>query len=506
MTSHLRSERKMALVIAVAALLSLGDWCDPRPPVDPGGLDVSMNCVSDGGHLNLGSLQFHALDSSQLGTAECDDTPGDASIQVNDPLLQMTAHYHAERWNAGTEVGFEMLCEHDITSIDPDQVVGLTCIAARSEFVQVSRAGGTATPTKVIVGTRVTRVGASANVFYPPGNANVEVTCFGSDPVTIPENGSVEVEVPPFATITSCWLDAGFFGSGSHKSETPPLGLGVTSLKLSVFARLGGLCGSDADCAADLRCAPDGACQPGEEGDACASSYVPATGGGDCNEFAPTCYAGTCRNGSEGDGCFVDQECASGLGCATTGVRAPNGVPITSRRCMWRCDATHPCAGDLSCVDGLCHDGSRLDPCATHADCVSPLLCDLSRCVESNGDPGDPCSNASQCDQDPANHRYQICSDGHCSPPLVDAACEVQNDCGTGLDLPWVGHGLVCIEGTCQDGSYDDPCSADEECLSFHCNDGRCDGDSGDECHTFLDVRPKCYAPWVCVDYECDLP
>jgi hypothetical protein len=283
--------------------------------------------------------------------------------------------------------------------------------------------------------------------------------------------------------------------------------MGVTSLKLSVFARLGGLCGSDADCAADLRCAPDGACQPGEEGDTCASSYVPATGGGDCNAFAPSCVQGACRNGSEGDDCSVDQECASGLGCGATSAAVYDENLGTygeqPRLCIPRCGATQSCAAGLHCVDGLCHDGSLFEPCTASADCVEPLVCDprFDSCVRSDGNPGDPCSEAADCDQSPS---AQICHQEHCSAPSVGTPCETQSECGT-QELPWFHHGLVCIQDVCHDGSLGAPCSDDTHCISRYCHDGHCDGDSGDSCETWNQVYPSCYAPYVCIDNECDV-
>jgi hypothetical protein len=48
-------------------------------------------------------------------------------------------------------------------------------------------------------------------------------------------------------------------------------------------------------------------------------------------------------------------------------------------------------------------------------------------------------------------------------------------------------------------------CTEDQHCLSMDCHDGACDGDSGDDCQTWNHVYPSCYAPFVCIDHECDV-
>ena len=171
----------------------------------------------------------------------------------------------------------------------------------------------------------------------------------------------------------------------------------------------------------------------------------------------------------EGERCDGGDECQGALECYDDRCIA---VPTHGADC-----AEGVCAEDLQCgPDNRCIPyGSRGDACGDARYCDDDLYCDSrgARC-QPYLRAGQECAlNDSECDDD----LYCSPERGTCAPfPGVGGDCgDSGGDC---IDGAWCGPG-----GTCRaQGGQGAECDDDEQCRSWDCLDGYCDGDGdGDD-------------------------
>jgi hypothetical protein len=210
-------------------------------------------------------------------------------------------------------------------------------------------------------------------------------------------------------------------------------------------------CSTNADCQPDERCAyggPNaGTCRPADQ---CKYSYECGRG--------EICRRSNC----------VVPECSNDVACSPYACDADEGL------CKKVCQAAYDCASPSVCIDGsctidpctsgqlacgayLCQNGACRNSCAYDGDCAPPNVCSNRACVprgaadagrDSAADasdarrgtkqPGEPCSEASDCASGDcclprgvgANGKFcaAICEDKN---PL-GAPCERDTDCVSG--------------------------------------------------------------------------
>ncbi|MDI7267400.1 MAG: FG-GAP-like repeat-containing protein, partial [Myxococcota bacterium] len=135
------------------------------------------------------------------------------------------------------------------------------------------------------------------------------------------------------------------------------------------------------------------------------------------------------------------------------------------------CRALYPascagCTGDSDCSYGyLCRDGSCVFVCRVNAECAAGYVCEGGSCV-------------------------------FVAPP----ECIVDSDCPAGMHS---GGTMVCLDGACVEPPPDlrrfgEPCTADAECTTRLCFDGRCT----QACSPFR-PREGCPAGYYCDEIAC---
>jgi hypothetical protein len=164
------------------------------------------------------------------------------------------------------------------------------------------------------------------------------------------------------------------------------------------------------------------------------------------------------------------------------------------------CDGDSECAGDLECYSDACTRLPREgEACLAGSDCASGHFCGDDVLCHRNRGAGQPCPEGdTACEDD----LYCDSRTTTCEPYLGagescahDAyACDDDLYCSpaTSTCRPVPGAGGDCADssGECADGSYCDvddvcraqrgggqPCTEDEQCLSWECADGTCTED-----------------------------
>ena len=246
-------------------------------------------------------------------------------------------------------------------------------------------------------------------------------------------------------------------------------------------------CSSNAECAntciaGECKDKPflDGACDDSED---CALSMLECTPGGICRrqngeecetnvQCSNTCIFSYCQDISSLDGeCDEPSDCFSILDCLTG-----SGVFKCYKRNSEPCSTNDECIG--VCIDNLCSDPSSYEgTCDETADCVSGLglVCNNRECLVADGG---PCLSNAQCINfcilsscGPLSQLNGPCEDsGDCLSPLTCNSttcveCVYNNQCNE-----------VCIDQTCAAQSpLDGPCDEDADCSGDNrCNNGIC--------------------------------
>lgn len=193
----------------------------------------------------------------------------------------------------------------------------------------------------------------------------------------------------------------------------------------------------------------------------------------------------SCASGNEAAGCEIELipgTCSSNTDCESRHCREGQcqratcddgrqnqdeaGVDCGGSGCP-RCAEGASCAANADCSTGVCSEAG----CAPGvARCCKPASCDdgIANGTEPVVDCGDercgPCPDASPCTAD-AQCASQSCQQGRCQPrPCADGmlgGSETDIDCG--------GNDAECAR--CGAG---DACAADSDCVSADCSGGRC--------------------------------
>jgi len=195
---------------------------------------------------------------------------------------------------------------------------------------------------------------------------------------------------------------------------------------------------------------------------------------GDCSlegdDYPEACESMLTGLVPEGSLCEGDDECVEGLDCYN---ELCTNLPKAGEACVdYTCDSDTYCGNDQ-----LCHPYKRAgEDCSDSTwTCDDDLYCDTRTytCSPYLG-PGESCSH----------DRYACDDDLYCSPS--SQTCR-----------PYPGSGQSCADsdGQCADGLYCDagglcrpqkaggePCTEDEECLSWDCVDGFCEADEWGNC------------------------
>lgn len=401
MRSHARISTTRWTLLALLLALPVTVVCKPKTctdceesvPADPASYETGFGC--DGGFLTVTA----GTDSDVADLAACFTVVEAAASDVIDGIAA-SVEFLAQ--HGGDSV--TLTCSYDIAA---DLPAPLHCDGGTLRPAEFFYGFGT-DPVRWQITALSTAVGDSVDLgtFDP----HVFVTCPGSGEVEIAigETGYITPDLP--LADTQCDVRVEMNSAASAAGAT------IHSVTLTLGGSAG--CSADVDCASGLRCR-NGTCQDGGVGDACASSYLAATGGGDCGPSAPICVTGPglvaprCSNGSDGSACAGQFHC-------------PNGF----------CFEFFPGLG-------LCQDGSALDLCRNDSDCDAG--CD---CVNLGGSSGG-------------------CLGGCAIPGDRGSYCTAPTECA--LPFGCVTTGPVSF---CFDCTLDSECTDTETCVAGECVPG----------------------------------
>jgi hypothetical protein len=203
------------------------------------------------------------------------------------------------------------------------------------------------------------------------------------------------------------------------------------------------------------------------------------------------------------EGCSSDEQCPAGTECREGMCIAPSENPTPN---PGTCTTSADCEGeDLECIDGVCEIGTGPAACDSDDDCGSGEVCVAGECRADD----QTCQFSSECGEG------RVCVNERCT-----TACSDSNPCGAGQicqdgfcveDLPTsectvnadCGEGRICVDGTC----FDECTEATEatDCDDgFYCLLGRCRFD--DRPRPFCESDADCTSPAVCRNGVCRSP
>lgn len=258
-------------------------------------------------------------------------------------------------------------------------------------------------------------------------------------------------------------------------------------------------------CEGDLVCY-DGECaESRQQGESCSRSHA-------C-EGDMFCHEGECQQpGQEGAECTQDHHCEGDLLCPGIGENecTPPGEEGDD------CERTGDCLDDLTCRDDVCQPRQgEGEECETGLGCADGLTCVFGTCRGvGDGEVGDPCIRASNCQFDLHCSPEGTCVDielrnegetcALASPDCTDGVydchsdvvCEPGTRCwGEGFDEEFDGE----KDGECIPvGQQDDPCRSHNDCAEgYHCGDEL-------ECQPIVDIGEPCEKNSGCSEGFCD--
>ncbi len=313
--------------------------------------------------------------------------------------------------------------------------------------------------------------------------------------------------------------------TGGKCGVGPFIGATDDNCQAGNFCDVDGTCHAEAGlgvlCTGDRVCSSDHCCFKGI-GSFCGGCCTKA----DCDNPEDGCYvsdgnilASVCRPGREGEACADNQECASD-NCVSGFCRTkqPNGY-VGCATLDGRCQSGHCCVdtcqeccsdvdcGALRCYGGTCRLGNDGDPCDENADCAPGKACTspvFGKCytpgTQQNWEvcqTGAECNQGQQCILHGFEYlchceRHDQCPGGFCDLGIWTAAT-TDGKCGTKQpagayceDNVWCQGGLVCSNNTCvvpASKNNWEACTANSECVSGECWNGKCRCTSQNDCH-----------------------